>query len=81
MWLYHILKVCSSVDGPLDCLHLLAVVSSAATNIPVQVSVQVRFGIQINEQGALCSLYMHSALLLNVTVTDGSRFVSRCSFV
>ena len=38
MYIYYILFIHSSVDGPLGCFHVLAVISSAAMNIGVHVS-------------------------------------------
>ena len=35
--MYHIFFIYSSVDGHLDCFHVLAVVNSAALNIGVHV--------------------------------------------
>ena len=37
--MYHILFIHSSVDGHLDCFHLLAVMNNAAVNICLQVFV------------------------------------------
>ena len=37
VWIYHILLIHASVDGHLDCFHLLAVTIDAAINICVQV--------------------------------------------
>lgn len=37
----HVLFLYSSVDGPLGCFHLLAVMSNVATNICIQVFVGV----------------------------------------
>ena len=36
--MYHIFLIHSSVDGPLGCLHVLAIANSAAMNIGVHVS-------------------------------------------
>ena len=37
-YIYHIFFIHSSVDGHLGCIHVLAIVSSAAMNIRVHVS-------------------------------------------
>ena len=42
MYVYHIFFIHSSVDGHLDCFHVLAMVNSAAINIGLHVSFQIR---------------------------------------
>ena len=41
--MYHIFFICSSVDGHLDCFHVLAIVSSATVNIVLNVYFQIMF--------------------------------------
>ena len=41
MYVYHNFFIHSSVDGHLDCLHVLATVNSAAVNIGVHVSFSI----------------------------------------
>ena len=40
--MHHIFFICSSVSGRLVCLHALAIVNSAAVNIEVHVSFQIK---------------------------------------
>ena len=42
LYIYHIFFIHSSVDGHLGCLHVLAIVNSAAVNIEVHVSFQIK---------------------------------------
>ena len=65
-WIYHILFITSSVEGYLNCFHLLAIVNSAAMNILVQVFVQTlifssfryipRSGIAASYDDSVCNL-------------------------
>ena len=41
--MYHIFSIHSSVNGHLDCSHVLAIVNSAAVNIEVHGSIQATF--------------------------------------
>ena len=41
VWLHHILFISSSVDGHLCCLHLLAIVNTAAVNLGLKISVRI----------------------------------------
>ena len=41
MYMYHIFFIHSSLDGHLGCLHVLAIVNSAAMNIEIHVSFSI----------------------------------------
>ena len=42
MCIYHIFFILSSVDGYLDCFHVLAIVNSVGVNIGVHASFKIR---------------------------------------
>ena len=44
VYMYHSLLVHSSADGHLGCLHVLAIINSAAMNTGVHVCVSFRYG-------------------------------------
>ena len=43
----HIFFICSSVDGYLNCSHVLAIVNSAAVNLEVYGSFELQFSLGI----------------------------------
>ena len=45
--MYHIFFSHSSVDGHLDCFHVLAIINNAALNIGVHVSFELEFSLDI----------------------------------
>ena len=47
VYTYYIFFICSSVEGHLDCFHILAIINSAAVNIGVHVSFQLWFSLDI----------------------------------
>ena len=45
--MYHISFSHSSVDGHLDCFHVLAIINNAALNIGVHISFELEFSLDI----------------------------------
>ena len=45
--MYHVFFICSSVDGHLDCFHVLAIVSGTAMNIEVHITFEPYFPLDI----------------------------------
>ena len=47
MYVPHLLFICSSVDGPLDCFHVLVIVTGAAVNIGCMYPLELWFCLDI----------------------------------
>ena len=63
VYIYHIFFIHSSVDGHLGCFHVLAIVNSAAMNIGVYVSFQIRvfvFSGYMPRSGGIAGSYCSS---------------------
>ena len=54
--MYHIF-IHSSVDGHSGCFHVLAIINSAAVNIGVHVSVQIRFFFRYMPRSGVAGSY------------------------
>ena len=49
--MYYIFIICSSVDGHLDCFHVLVIENSTAMNVRVHISFQTFFPRYIHSSG------------------------------
>ena len=60
--MYHIFFIHSSVDGHLDCFHVLATINSAEVNFGVHASFQIMFSLDIclgmGLQGHMVALFL-----------------------
>ena len=78
--MYHIFFIHSSVDGHLDCLHVLAIVNSAAVNIGVHVSSKIFLcSLQLSEIPAIFATPTHNSLIF--VIVASVREHSRTFFV
>ena len=64
--MYHLLFIHSSVGGHLGCFHVLAIVNSAAMNIGVHVSFQIRVFFGYMPRSGIAGSYGNSSFLRNL---------------
>ena len=57
MSLYYTFFIHSSVDGPLACFHVLAIVNGAAVNVGVQVSFSVLISLDYMPRSGIAGSY------------------------
>ena len=67
--MYHVFFICSSVDGHLDCFHVLAIVSGTAMNTEMHISFEPYFPLDICLLNLICiSIYTVSHTVLGTIV-------------
>ena len=59
--MYHIFFIHSSIDGHLDCFHVLAIVNSAAMNTGVHVSFHITVFSEYIPRSEIVGSYVHSS--------------------
>ena len=64
--MYHSFFIYSSIDGHLDCFHVLAIVNSAAMNTGVRVSFSVLVSVVQQIESAICIHILGASLMAHL---------------